>query len=65
VGVAADPLYDFTASLPATAAAAPMGAGEHNVRVVAVGTLSTQQPTALPEDSEVLVCDGIGCGPEK
>jgi hypothetical protein len=64
-GVAPDPLHGFTASLPAAAAAMLMGAGKHSVSVVAVGTPSTQQPTALPGGSEVLMCDGTVCGPDK
>jgi hypothetical protein len=64
-GVAPSPLHGFTASLPVTAAATLMSVGKHSVSVAAVGTPSTQQPTALPQGSEVLVCDGMACGPDK
>ena len=64
-GVAPDPAHGFSITLPPAAAAKLMAPGKHVAQVRAVGTPSASVPTALSEGSELLVCDGKPCGPDR
>ena len=58
---APDPDHGFSAVLSSAAAGSLLAAGRHVLAVRAVGSLSSEQPTALSMESEIFVCDGVVC----